>query len=76
MTILASRPSVAWCDLALDELEEPRPQAVRRDEQAAERALPREAGQDVEEIRDVCAELGSELESRPRSVYRRAVFGL
>ena len=44
-------------DLALDELEEARAQAVRRDEQAAERALARQPGQDVEQVRDVGAEL-------------------
>ena len=44
-------------DLAVDELEEPRSQAVRRDEQAAELALAGQAGQDVEQVRDVGAEL-------------------
>ena len=44
-------------DLAVDELEEPRAQAVRRDEQPPERPLARQAGQDVEQVRDVGAEL-------------------
>ena len=44
-------------DLALDELEEPRAQAVRRDEQPPERALARQPGQDVEQVGDVGAEL-------------------
>ena len=46
-------------DLALDEVEEPRAQAVRRDEQASERPLARQPGQDVEQVRDVRAELRS-----------------
>ena len=46
-------------DLALDQLEEARPQAVRRDEQPAERPLARQAGQDVEQVRDVRADLGA-----------------
>ena len=45
-------------DLALDELQEPRAQAVRRDEQPSERALARQAGQDVEQVGDVRADLG------------------
>ena len=45
-------------DLALDEVEEPRAQAVRRDEQPPERALARQAGQDVEQVGDVRADLG------------------
>ena len=44
-------------DLAVDELEEPRAEAVRRDEQPPERPLAREAGQDVEQVRDVGTEL-------------------
>ena len=44
-------------DLALDEVEEARAQAVRRDEQAAERPLARQAGQVVEQVGDVGAEL-------------------
>ena len=44
-------------DLALDEVEEPRAQAVRRDEQPAERPLARQAGQVVEQVGDVRAEL-------------------
>ena len=44
-------------DLALDELEEPRAEAVRRDEQPAERPLARQAGQDVEQVGDVGADL-------------------
>lgn len=45
--------------LALDHLEseEPRPQRHRRDEQAPEHALAGEAGQDVEQVRDVGADL-------------------
>ena len=44
-------------DLALDEVEEPRAQAVRRDEQAPERPLARQPGQVVEQVGDVRAEL-------------------
>ena len=44
-------------DLAIDELQEARAQAVRRDEQPAERPLAREAGQDVEQVRHVRADL-------------------
>ena len=62
-------------DLALDQLEEARPQAVRRDEQPAERPLARQAGQDVEQVRHVGADLGAAVSS-PRSTYSRAVFGL
>ena len=50
-------PNLGVPDLALDELEEPRPEAVRRDEQPPEVALPGEAGQDVEEVRHVGAQL-------------------
>ena len=45
-------------DLAVDQLEEPRAEAVRRDEQPAELALAGEAGEDVEQVGDVGAELG------------------
>ena len=44
-------------DLAVDQVEEPRAQAVRRDEQPAERALAGQAGQDVEQVGDVRADL-------------------
>ena len=44
-------------DLAIDELEEPRAQAVRRDEQPTERPLARQPGQVVEQVRDVGPEL-------------------
>ncbi len=43
--------------LALDQLEEPGAQGERRDEQAPEHPLAREAGQDVEQVGDVRAEL-------------------
>ncbi len=43
--------------LALDELQEPAAQAVRGDEQPAERALARQPGQDVEQVGDVGADL-------------------
>ncbi len=46
-------------DLALDEVEEPAAQAVRRDEQPPERALARQSGQDVEQVGDVRAQLGA-----------------
>jgi hypothetical protein len=44
-------------DLAFDEVQEPRAQAVRRNEQPAERPLARQAGQVVEQVGDVGAEL-------------------
>ena len=44
-------------DLAIDQVEEPRAQAVRRDEQAPERALARQPGQVVEQVGHVRAEL-------------------
>ena len=58
-------------DLALDEVEEPRAQAVRRDEQPAERPLARQAGQDVEQVGDVGADLRpagqqAEVDVQPR----------
>ena len=56
-TIRAGRPACGVADLALDEVQEPRPQAVRRDEQPAERPLARQAGQDVEQVGDVGADL-------------------
>ena len=43
--------------LAVDEVEETRPKAVRRDEQPAERALARQSGQVVEQVGDVGTEL-------------------
>src|SRR4029079_18810332 len=51
-------PRGRMLDLPVDELEEARAKAVGGDEQAPERALPGEAGQDVEEVRDVRPELG------------------
>ena len=45
-------------DLALDEVEEPGAQAVRRDEQPPERPLARQPGQVVEQVGHVRAELG------------------
>ena len=44
-------------DLALHELEESRAQRDRRHQQPAEHALAREAGERVEQVRDVGAEL-------------------
>ena len=60
-------------DLALDEVEEPGAQAVRRDEQPPERPLARQAGQDVEQVGDVRAELGPagqqpEVDVQPRGL--------
>ena len=43
--------------LALDHLDEPRAHGHRRDEEAAEDALARQAGEDVEQVRDVRAKL-------------------
>ena len=51
------RPAVGVADLALDEVQDARPQRVGRDEQAAELPLARQAGQDVEQVRDVGADL-------------------
>ena len=56
-TIRAVATGLGVGDLAIDELQEPRAQAVRRDEQPAERPLARQAGQDVEQVRDVRADL-------------------
>ena len=50
-------PGLGMLDLAVDELEHPRAQRQRRDEQPPERPLARQAGQDVEQVRDVGAEL-------------------
>ena len=44
-------------DLPLDQFEEPRAQAVRRDEQPPERPLAGQAGQDVEQVGHVRADL-------------------
>ena len=49
-------------DLTVDQFQEPRPQAVRRDEQPAECALTGQAGQDVEQVRDVGTDLRSARE--------------
>ena len=53
----AARPALACADLALDELEEARAQAVGRHEQPPERALARQAGEDVEQVGHVRADL-------------------
>ena len=50
-----ARPRVR--DLPIHELEEPRTEAVRRDEQPPERVLARQAGQDVEQVRHVRTDL-------------------
>ena len=50
MTIRAGAPARALAGFALDELDEPRAERHRRDEQPPERALPRQAGQDVEQV--------------------------
>ena len=55
----ASWPDACVLDLAGDELEEPRTEAVRSDEQPAERMLSRQAGEHVEQVRDVRADLGA-----------------
>ena len=46
-------------DLALDQVQHPGAERVRGDEQAPEQALARQAGQDVEQVRDVRADLGT-----------------
>ena len=51
--VLAAR---GMLDLAIDELEESRAEAVRRDEEPAERALPRQAREDVEEVGQIGAD--------------------
>src|SRR4029453_13359114 len=50
-------PTRGVADLPVDELEEARPEAVRRDEQPPEVTLAGQAGQDVEEVGDIRAEL-------------------
>ena len=57
-TMRAGRPAAAWAISRSTSAEEPRPQAVRRDEQPAERPLARQAGEDVEQVGDVGADLG------------------
>ena len=64
-------PGRGVADLALDEVEEPRAQAVRRDEQPPERPLARQPGQVVEQVRDVRPELRpagqqAEVDIQPR----------
>src|SRR4029450_5878027 len=50
-------PELGVVGFALDELEEARPEAVRGDQEAPEAFLARQAGQDVEQVGDVGAEL-------------------
>ena len=57
-TIRAGPARGGMADLALDEVEEARAEAVRGDEQASERALARQPGQVVEQVGHVGAELG------------------
>ncbi len=56
-TIRAGRPAAAWPISRSTSVEEPRAQAVRRDEQPSERPLARQPGQVVEQVGDVGAEL-------------------
>ena len=57
-TIRAGCPAAAWAISRSTRRRNPRAEAVRRDEQPAERALARQAGQDVEQVGDVGADLG------------------
>ena len=57
MTIRAGRAGARVRGLALDQLEEPRAQRHRRDDQAPEHPLARESRERVEQVRDVRAEL-------------------
>ena len=75
-TIRAGMAGGGVADLAVDKVEEPRAEAVRRDEQPAERALPRQAGQDVEEVGDVGADLGAARSAGRGPRTSRAVSGL
>src|SRR6185369_9100303 len=52
-------PCLGVGDLPLDELEKPAAQAVRGDEESAEGLLPGQAGEDVEQLGDVRAQLGA-----------------